>query len=170
LINSTDPFGLCPPCSEDDIRAIAQDISARTRGLRDLEPLMLGVASLPTLGAGDAALSVVSIPRTATFFRGVSEAEAADVMATGEFRAGARAAGNEGKYLTNTAGAAEQWAAQNGAGSAVLRVRVPADAVRAFTPLGRIDGIGQAWWAPTSALSGAKIDVMKSLFTTVIPK
>jgi hypothetical protein len=131
---------------------------------------MLAVASLPTLGAGDAALSVVSAPSTATFFRGVSAAEAADVAETGALRAGGVASGNEGKYLTNTAEAAAQWGAQNGAGSAVLRIQVPADAVRTFTPLGRIDGIGQAWWAPTASLSGAKVDVMKSLFTTAIPK
>jgi hypothetical protein len=62
--NNNDPFGLC--CSASDVAGIAQVVSANTAGLRSLEPAMLAVASLPTLGAGDAALSVVSVSSKAT--------------------------------------------------------------------------------------------------------
>jgi hypothetical protein len=96
---------------------------------------------------------------TATFYRGVSQAEAADVAANG-LRAGEAARGNTGKYLTNTIAAAERWGAQNGSYT-VLEVTVPADATASFTSLGRIDGIGQAWHAPIEALLGAEVKVVK---------
>jgi hypothetical protein len=104
----------------------------------------------------------------ATFYRGVSQGEAADIAAQGgKLRAGAAAAGNEGKYLTNTVEAASEWAAMNGPGSQVVSVTVPADATGAFVPLGRIDGIGQAWWTPLHSLAGAKVEVVKELVETV---
>jgi hypothetical protein len=102
---------------------------------------------------------------SATFYRGVSAAEGADVAATGQLRAGAAAAGNTGKYLTNTVQAAAEWGAMNGPGFQVFKITVPTDATRAFVSLGRIDGIGQAWWAPTSALRGASIETLPILTT-----
>lgn len=98
---------------------------------------------------------------TQTFFRGVSEAEAADVAATGTLRNAGGATGNEGKYLTNTVEAASGWARMNGPGAQVLRITVPADATTTFTPLGRIDGIGKAWFAPLEALKNAGVSVVK---------
>jgi RHS repeat-associated protein len=75
-VNTSDPFGLCP-CASDVIK-IAQEIAARTAGLRALEPEMLVVASLPTLGAGDAPLAVVSISSKATVAEeGIYEFQAA---------------------------------------------------------------------------------------------
>jgi hypothetical protein len=78
------------------------------------------------------------------------------------------AAGNEGKYLTNTIEAAAKWALQNGEGAQIVRVTVPADAVKDFTPLAggaRIDGIGQAWWAPMNALKGHSAEIIASVLT-----
>lgn len=135
---------------------------------------MAVVVNLPTLGMGE--VSVLSIAgegaqtasETATFYRGVSAGEAADVVSQGgKLRAGATASGNTGKYLTNTMEAAAKWGAQNGAGSKVLSVTVPADATRAFTSLGRIDGIGQAWWAPIESLKDAKVAILDGLLTPV---
>jgi RHS repeat-associated protein len=51
--NSTDPFGLCPPCSASDMVALASDVAEKTKGLQSLEPAMLAVASLPTGGAAE---------------------------------------------------------------------------------------------------------------------
>jgi hypothetical protein len=119
--------------------------------------------------AGRAAVGAGADAGTATFFRGVSQAEAADVAQTGALRAGAAAAGNTGKYLTNTAEAAAQWGAQNGPGSQVLQITVPADATSTFTALGRIDGIGQAWWAPIESLKGAVIEVIEQVAKQAAP-
>lgn len=41
---------------------------------------------------------------------------------------------------------------------------MPSDATGMFTHLGRIDGIGQGWWAPIEALRAARVDVAKHLF------
>jgi hypothetical protein len=106
---------------------------------------------------------------TTTFYRGVGAAEAADVAATGTLRAGAVAAGNTGKYLTSTIEAAEAWGAVHGAGGQVLKITIPADATATVSALGRIDGIGQAYWAPIEALHGAKIDVIKNIGAAATP-
>ena len=131
------------------------------------------LATAPLLASGEAAVVTLGLGApaaggTATFFRGVSAAEAADVLAQGgKLRAGAAASGNEGKYLTNTIEAAAKWGAQHGEGSQVLRVTVPADAVQSFSPLGRIDAIGEAWWAPMSALKNANVEVVTRLLAPV---
>jgi hypothetical protein len=122
------------------------------------------VAAAGRVGAGAAADA-----GTATFFRGVSRAEAADVAETGVLRAGAAAAGNTGKYLTNTVEAAAHWGALNGAGSQVLKITVPADATKVFTPLGRIDGIGEALWAPIESLKGAVVEVVEQAVKQAAP-
>lgn len=57
-VTFTDPFGLCPPedpttgCTLQDL---GKQVSAKTKGLRDLEPVMLAVANVPLFGAGEAA-------------------------------------------------------------------------------------------------------------------
>ena len=166
-INNSDPFGLstCPPdCPEGD-GLTGEQAATVLEGLRDLAPGMKqGLVDfivgnvIAAIGGAAVEIGVASIAsKTTTFYRGVSAAEAADIQALGgQLRAGAAASGNVGKYLTNSAGAAGKWAAQNGPGSVVMKVEVPADAVRRFTYLGRIDGIGEAWHAPMSALRGAR--------------
>ena len=156
-INSSDPFGLCP---EGAPSTAVQVGTSCLDGAAAIGMVVTGAAG--AIGRGVAMLREVAAARqaTSTFYRGVSAAEAADIGAHGgRLRAGAVASGNEGKYLTNTAQAARAWGAAHGPGSAVVRVDVPADAVRMFTPLngGRTtDGIGQAWHAPMSALRGAR--------------
>ena len=157
--------------------------------IKKLEPLMRFVAALPSLGTGALAGSgrfVSLAPRlirvgeaaaggklatgAVTFYRGVTLAEGADISATGALRAGEVAAGNTGKYLTNSATAAARWGAEAAASSGsegfqVWQVTVHADAARVFTALGRIDAIGEAWWAPMEALGGAQL----KLVTEVLP-
>lgn len=167
----SDPFGLCPPypCADPQ-----QELIMRVGGLlrpvqRPLElagtlamaPLMIsGEGALVTLGLAGRATQA-----TATFYRGVSAAEAADIVANGNsLRAGATAAGNAGKYVTNTVEAASRWAAQNGAGSQVVKITMPADAARALTPLNagaRLDGIGRAWWGPIKAFRDAAVEFVQ---------
>jgi len=112
---------------------------------------MLAVALLTITGEA-AGLTALGIRQT--FYRGIGGAEAADFAATGALRAGG---GNERKYLTNSIEAAAKWAGQkgNGPGSQILRIRLPQDAVRTFDRLGRIDGIGETWWAPLQSFNGA---------------
>jgi len=181
-VNLADPFGLQPsgrhPClnstSGPCMRAVIAGMDARAGAIQEgvvgfiprniaSAAVGVGVGKAITVVAGrvGAAASDATATRAATFYRGVSAAEAADVAATGgELRAGAAAAGNTGKYLTNTAAAAAQWGAMNGPGYQVLKITVPADATATFTNLGRIDGIGQAWWAPVGALKGARIETV----------
>src|SRR5438067_8012059 len=45
-INFSDPFGLCPPCTEDEIRQIFVGVGNRVAPLTKLEPAMLAIASL----------------------------------------------------------------------------------------------------------------------------
>jgi hypothetical protein len=47
-----------------------------------------------------------------------------------------------------------------GAGSQVLKVRVPADATRSFYRMGRKDAIGDAWWAPIESLKDARVKII----------
>ena len=162
---------MCPPCLPLVDPAIAfkyrpidrQWVLQKSHQLAGRTELIVGgvQAAAGFASAGIAALAKGGASASkATFFRGVSAAEAGDVAATGALRAGASAAGNTGKYLTNTAEAAAQWGAQHGPGSQVLQITVQADATKAFTSLGRIDGIGQAWWAPIKALDGAKVEII----------
>ena len=168
----SDPFGLCPPCLPLVDPAIAfqyrpidrQWVLQKSHQLAGRTALIVGgvqgATGLAKAGIASLAKGGTSAAVEATFFRGVSAAEARDVAATGTLRAGAAAAGNTGKYLTNTAEAAAQWGAQNGPGSQVLQITVQADATKTFTALGRMDGIGQAWWAPIKALEGPKVEMI----------
>jgi uncharacterized protein RhaS with RHS repeats len=181
-VNNTDPLGLmsCPPDCHTGNGLSGEAAAHVLFGLRDAAPslekmLVNFIASNATMATGGAALEVgvsALAARTAsTFYRGVGAAEAADIAAHGgRLRAGASAAGNEGKYLTNTVEAASQWGAAHGPGSVVMRVDVPADAVRMFTRLGRIDGVGEAWHAPMSSLRGARATPIQSIIPlTTIP-
>ncbi len=165
-VNFSDPFGLCPPCGAE----MQEVLLGVGRRLAPIEPIMQGAAMLALsgpMGGGEGALVTLGLAakggqaagRMATFYRGVDAVEAADFAAQGVLRASPN--GNTGKYLTNSIAAAAQWAGKNG--GQVLQVRVPADATRTFTKLGRIDGIGEAWFAPMEALKGAKVDVVKTL-------
>jgi len=176
-VNFSDPFGLQPGDCKGFWACLAGIGAMEWRGfvagsdLTGLTPFdpdkgqgqfgfMVGKAASVLAGAGRV-VSGGGAAGEATFFRGVSAVEAADVAATGgKLRAGAAAMGNEGKYLTNTVEAAAKWGAQHGAGSRVLRITVPADAARTFTRLGRIDAIGEAWWAHMNQLGGAKVTIL----------
>ena len=174
-VNQDDPFGLCyhgegkaaqANRTQSNVAACVDEPGLEDPGI--LDPVAIGTGLLA--GPIDAAISS-SVRRaaasgTVTFFRGVSVEEAADVVSLGgKLRAGAVARGNEGKYLTNGIEAATKWAAQNGSGSKVLQITVPADAVSTFEPLGRVDGIGEAWWAPIQSLKDAKVSVLNDLLT-----
>ncbi len=179
-VNFGDPFGLqacsprepleCPSFSGTAARGVIRETAARLAAVQPLMQAAAAISLMAPMGGGEAAITTLGLGKTLTFFRGVSAAEHADVVAAGALRAGAAAAGNTGKYLTNTVVAAAEWGAKHGAGSQVLRIRVAADATRAFTRLGRIDAIGEAWWAPIESLKGAKIDVIGSAVRTSVPK
>lgn len=177
-VNFSDPFGLmaCPPdCPgggglDADAQAVFMQLGAMMAAVRPVMEAAASLSLMAPMGGGEGAVAALGLGRTATFFRGVSAVEAADVAAVGALRAGAAAAGNTGKYLTNSAAAAARWGAQNGAGSQVLQIRVSADAARTFTRLGRIDGIGQAWWAPVEALQGARIKNLGAAAGQLVPK
>jgi hypothetical protein len=160
-VNFSDPFGLMPCCSAADMEQAMLGVGRRLQPIQG--PLevagLLAVAPL-TISGEAAGLATLGIRQT--FYRGIGGAEAADFAATGALRAGG---GNEGKYLTNSIEAAAKWAGQkgNGPGSQILRIRVPQDAVRTFDRLGRIDGIGEAWWAPMQSLNGARVDVVRTI-------
>jgi hypothetical protein len=114
-----------------------------------------GDAALVTLGVGGKALG-----STVNLYRGVGAAEAADVAATGALR-NLPGAMEDIKHVTNSFEAASRWAAQFGqADGQVLRITVSRDATASFTSLGRIDGIGQAWTAPLSALKNAQVETL----------
>jgi RHS repeat-associated protein len=167
-VNFSDPFGLCP--DGDPLCEIAKVVNARMAPIRRPLEIAAMVVTAPLTIEADAGIAVLGLgSKASTFYRGVSAAEAADVAATGGFRAGAAAAGNEGKYLTNSIDAAAAWgaAAAKGGGGQVLKVSVPADAVRLFSPLGRIDGIGQAWHAPIAALKGAKVEAVANILKEI---
>lgn len=58
-VNFSDPFGLCPPietCTEAERMAILVGVGNRVAPLTKLEPAMLAIASLPTLGMGEGAI------------------------------------------------------------------------------------------------------------------
>lgn len=63
-VNFGDPFGLCTPPESAECRFIAL-VAGRTRGLLDLEPAMLVVVSLPTVGFGTGGLGVLNLGRSA---------------------------------------------------------------------------------------------------------
>ncbi|HEV8598387.1 MAG TPA: hypothetical protein VGQ69_03430 [Gemmatimonadales bacterium] len=78
-----------------------------------------------------------------------------------------------GKYLTNTTGAAARWGADaalsaGSEGFEVWRITVSADTAKTFRSLGRIDGIGEAWWATIESLAGAKLELVKRVVTTAV--
>ncbi len=63
-VNFSDPFGLCVPPDSTECRLIAM-VAANTRGLIHLQPAMLAIASLPTLGMGGGALALTSLGEAA---------------------------------------------------------------------------------------------------------
>ncbi len=168
-----DPYGL-GPCEDRGITDVfvcvglllkPAQLPLEIAGTLATAPLMIsGEGALMTLGLGGKASQA-----TSTFFRGVSAAEASDIVASGNrLRAGAAAAGNAGKYVTNTAEAASQWGAQNGAGAQVIKITMPADATRTLTPLNggaKVDGIGRAWWGRIEAFKDATIEFVKDAVT-----
>jgi RHS repeat-associated protein len=116
-------------------------------------------------GMGMAASEITTLSIGSTFYRGMSELEAADFLATGSLRLSRESV--NGKYLTNSLESAEQWAAMfNQTPGGIVRVVVPADATRAFHYLGRTDGIGEAWLAPMDALQNARVTMVKVISLT----
>jgi len=94
-VNFTDPFGLmqCPPdCDNSDGLGWARYAGGIKPGEKPLE-IAETLATAPLMASGEAAMVGLNVASKATFFRGVSAAEAADFAATGELRAGAAAAG-----------------------------------------------------------------------------
>ncbi len=63
-VNFSDPFGLCTPPDSPECRLIMM-VASRTRGLMHLRPVMLAVASLPTMGMGSGALTLTSLGEAA---------------------------------------------------------------------------------------------------------
>ncbi|MCC7387821.1 MAG: hypothetical protein IT431_03545 [Phycisphaerales bacterium] len=82
-VNFSDPFGLCTPPDSPECRFIAM-VAGNTRGLLHLQPAMLVVASLPTVGFGAGALNVVNLGRGAQ----TGTALARSLGAAGEAAAG----------------------------------------------------------------------------------
>jgi hypothetical protein len=159
---------LCPECKKRR-ESIERTSGTTSPGLLDPVAIVSGAAAGRIVTAlGGAGVAAAADGGTVTFFRGVSQAEASDVVENG-LRAGASAMGNTGKYLTNTVEAAGKWGAQNGPGSQILKVTVPADATKAFTSLGRMDGIGQAWWAPMESLKDASVEVVNQMAKQAVP-
>jgi hypothetical protein len=173
-VTFTDPFGLC---KEKDEVCKKRESVEKTNGTTDpglLDPVAIfagGIAGGLRSALGSAAKSGTKTATT-TFFRGVTMEEGADIAASGTLRAGGN--GNMGKYLTNTAEAAAKWgadaaSASGSGGYQVWRVSVPSDATKAFSTLGRIDGIGEAWHAPLEALQGARLQLVKEVLGVAAP-
>jgi RHS repeat-associated protein len=176
-ISYSDPFGLCPPCTQEQFQQFVNGVAQRTAPWTPMIEVAGTIATLPLTASGDAAIVTLGVAGKAsrgavTLFRGVSAGEAADIAATGELRAGAAASGGEVKYVTNTIEAASKWAAQNGEGARVVQITVPADATRALQPLNggaRIDGIGYGWWGPVEAFKDAVIKFVETA-TSATPR
>ena len=167
-VNFTDPFGLkaCPPdcdgtsgptlgngcpaiadhCAVDMSRAGAMAGGAAVGAVAGVGVMALGAEAAASSGV-------------ATFFRGVSSSEAAQIGVDKALKA---IGGIEGaKYLTNTAKAAAEWGGRmHGEGSQVVQTTVNRAAAKGFEYLGRIDGIGEAWVAKMSALKDAAVKLL----------
>lgn len=116
-------------------------------------------------GMGMAGEGINALNLGRTFYRGMDAVEAADFAANGILRRSPN--GNMGKYLTNSAAAAEAWAGTFGSTpGAVARVIVPADATSAIEFIGRKDGIGMAWYAPMEALKNARVSIVRVINLT----
>jgi hypothetical protein len=89
----------------------------------------------------------------------VAAEEAADIAKTGVLRTVAKSA--DGKFLTNTLEAATEWATRmNGEGARVVQVQIPKATAKTLTSLGRIDGIGEAWFATMDQLKNAVVKLL----------
>ena len=81
-------------------------------------------------------------------------------MATRQLRT--LSGGVEGKYLTNIGGYAAKWGRRMyGETSNVVEVNVSRATANAFTRLGRVDGIGDAWFAELHQLKDAAVRIIK---------
>lgn len=172
-VSYSDPFGLCgkkdeEPCPNPDFAAVftrlshmapAMETSITGAAAVTLAPAAAVIGADAAGSAGTARLAINGAERLATFYRGVSGAEAADVEATGALRTIPNAM--QGKNLTNTLEAAQKWGRMmNGETYRVLEVKVTQAAARTFDYLRRIDGVGEAWFARMESLKDAIVRVL----------
>lgn len=94
-----------------------------------------------------------------TLYRAVSPAEAAQVLETGTFQAGANSLG--GKWFATSAEHAAAWgrAMYGSQPFTVLEAQLPTSSVRGMMQVGKLDGIGPAVYAELEQLGGAVIKV-----------
>ncbi len=157
-VNYSDPFGLCPPADKN-----TADCSAEVKRLMAVDkPLESPAVDPLALLAGFAGglINGAAANATVTFFRGVGAEEAAQIGTTRTLQT--LPGQVEGKYLTNTAESAAEWGRRMyGETSSVVQVKVSRAAAKAMTSLGRIDGIGEAWFAKLEQLKDAAVRIMK---------
>jgi RHS repeat-associated protein len=168
-VNFSDPFGLCKVqdkiagnCTQSDVGA--SEVPAATQWDKSQDEPLID-ESWNTFAAATIAYSAAGLARSAggatvTFFRGVGAAEAKQIAADGVLKTVAH--GAEGKYLTNTAEAAGKWAERlHGPGGRVVQVTVPQAAAKGMQYLGRVDAIGDAWFATMQQLRDATVVILR---------
>jgi RHS repeat-associated protein len=107
-VNFSDPFGLCPPCTDADLRQIGADFNKRTAGLETFVSIVWGLESLFVPGGGEAAMTTLGT-RAAS---GVEEANATVTVSRSRFPESAahieeaQAAGQPSTLTIDRAGAA----------------------------------------------------------------
>jgi hypothetical protein len=162
-VNFSDPFGLmqCPPdCDNSDGLGWARYAGGMLKPAEKPLEIAAMVVTAPLTASGEASMVTLGVgAKAATFFRGVSAAEAAQIAKDGVLKA---IGGIENaKFLTNTAEAAAEWGTRmHGAASQVVEVVVPRAVVKGFEYLGRIDGIGEAWVAQMQHLKDAAVRIL----------
>jgi RHS repeat-associated protein len=103
----SDPFGLCDP-KKDAGCPLIQAVAGNVRGLTYLEPVMLAIANLPLLGAGEVGVTALEIggnaARTAGARNIVLEGAKASQSATGGFQLGTTTAGGFARFASDFVG------------------------------------------------------------------
>lgn len=165
-VNYTDPFGLCPECRMGWGSPTAENAAQEARYYENLTnqdragmAVIGGAAVAGGVGIMAASSGATAAAGVATFYRGVSASEAAQIGADKVLKA---IGGIEGaKYLTNTAKAAGEWGRRmHGEGARVVEVTVSRASAARFEYLKRIDGIGEAWVAKIEDLKNAAVRIL----------
>ena len=171
-VRLVDPFGLCGG-EQSQGRPDPSKVTNEERWLRVKQVLevldVLSKVSVVVVGilaenpgpAAEVVAAEVAVAQTTTFYRGVSNLEAADALAYG-LRPGPNNSYQTGKMLAETAADAAKWGrAMNGEGNfQVLKIEVPKAIADELLPFGRIDGIGPAHFGTLEQLKNVTITLL----------
>jgi hypothetical protein len=116
---------------------------------------------LAATAIGAAGVAVVAARGTTSLFRAVSEAERADILATGVLRAG-RNSFESGKWFAESAKDAASWGTKmDGPGNfSIIRVDFPSSAADKFLRNPFLDGIGPARFGTFEQLGNPTISLL----------